>query len=294
MPALGKYDKRPGVKKKIDDIPQWQKVFEEVMAEDIAADKKPVRWNFLKDSEGLLNLGLTLAPDIKLMIASGLAKKGIEPDPIKYFRETKINERDYIDGFDDIAKAIDSGVHTLSWSIGDLLFMGIPALQGDSTFRDKFNKMMEESQPEAPETWQGDLVSLLVQFGVPASVITKIGARAKSVQKIKNLLFHISSYSPLFLGYSISSVSTISDLSNSMVSAIPFLVMVIVVSFHSSSNIQTPFISTMYCFILACSFLGYLFNLSCSMLSILQYNSLPSSVFLVHSLFSGSGSVHLS
>jgi hypothetical protein len=44
MPALGKYDKRPGVKKKIDDIPQWQKVFEEVMAEDIAADKKPVRW----------------------------------------------------------------------------------------------------------------------------------------------------------------------------------------------------------------------------------------------------------
>tara|TARA_R100000008_G_scaffold68991_1_gene46297 strand:+ start:1053 stop:5507 length:4455 start_codon:yes stop_codon:yes gene_type:complete len=188
MPALGKYDKRPGVKKKIDDIPQWQKVFEEVMAEDIAADKKPVRWNFLKDSEGLLNLGLTLAPDIKLMIASGLAKKGIEPDPIKYFRETKINERDYIDGFDDIAKAIDSGVHTLGWSIGDLLFMGIPALQADSTFRDKFNKMMEESQPEAPETWQGDLVSLLVQFGVPASVITKIGARAKSVQKIKNLL----------------------------------------------------------------------------------------------------------
>ena len=55
MPAFGRYEKK-GVEKKapIDDIPQWQKVFEQVMAEDLAATKKPVRWNFLKDSEGLL------------------------------------------------------------------------------------------------------------------------------------------------------------------------------------------------------------------------------------------------
>ena len=71
MPALGRYDKRPEVdkkRKKINNIPEWQKVFQQVIAEDIAATKKPVRWNFLKDSEGLLTLGLTLAPDLRLSL----------------------------------------------------------------------------------------------------------------------------------------------------------------------------------------------------------------------------------
>ena len=61
MPALGTY-KKYQKKKEIVDIPQWQKVFEQVMAEDIAATKKPVRWNFIKDNEGLMNLSLTLMP----------------------------------------------------------------------------------------------------------------------------------------------------------------------------------------------------------------------------------------
>ena len=189
MPALGGYDKRrPEVKKKIDDIPQWQKVFQEVITEDIAGTKKPVRWNFLKDNEGLLNLGLLLAPEIRLNLAYSLKKAGKEQiDPIQIIREGRINERDYIDGFDDIAKAIESGSHTFGWSIGDLLFMGTDFLS-NSEFRDKFNKIMEKQQPEAPETWQGDLISLLIQFGVPSTTIAKIGTRAKSVQKIKNLL----------------------------------------------------------------------------------------------------------
>ena len=189
MPALGRYDKRrPEVKKKIDDIPQWQKVFQEVMAEDIAATKKPVRWNFLKDNEGLLNLGLLLAPEIRLNLAYSLKKAGKEQiDPIQIIREGRINERDYIDGFDDIAKAIESGSHTLGWSVGDLLFMGTDFLS-NSEFRDKFNKIMEKQQPEAPETWQGDLISLLIQFGVPSTMIAKIGGRTKAVQKVKNLL----------------------------------------------------------------------------------------------------------
>jgi len=191
MPALGKYDKRPEVekkRKKIDDIPQWQKVFQEVIAEDIAGTKKPVRWNFLKDNEGLLNLGLLLAPEMRAQLMYSLHKAGKKQiDPIQIIREGKINERDYIDGFDDIAKAIESGSHTLGWSIGDLLFMGTDFLS-NSEFRDKFNKIMEKQQPDAPETWQGDLISLLIQFGVPSTMIAKIGGRTKSVQKIKNLL----------------------------------------------------------------------------------------------------------
>ena len=183
MPAFGRYEKK-GVEKKppVDDIPQWQKVFEQVMAEDLAATKKPVRWNFLKDNEGMFTLGLTLDPALRTAIALS-AKK----DPVKFLRENKISEKDYIDGFDDIAKGIESGSHALTTSIGDLLFMGTDFLS-NSEFRDKFNEVMEKERPDDPEAWQGDLVSVMIQFGVPLPMITKIGARSKSIQKIKTLL----------------------------------------------------------------------------------------------------------
>ena len=79
MPALGKY-KKYQKKKEIVDIPQWQKVFEQVMAEDIAATKKPVRWNFIKDNEGLMNLSLTLMP----IFRKSMALQG--KDPVKINR----------------------------------------------------------------------------------------------------------------------------------------------------------------------------------------------------------------
>ena len=150
MPAFGRYEKK-GVEKKppVDDIPQWQKVFEQVMAEDLAATKKPVRWNFLKDNEGMFTLGLTLDPALRTAIALS-AKK----DPVKFLRENKISEKDYIDGFDDIAKGIESGSHALTTSIGDLLFMGTDFLS-NSEFRDKFNEVMEKERPDDPESWQG-------------------------------------------------------------------------------------------------------------------------------------------
>ena len=183
MPAFGRYEKK-GVEKKppVDDIPQWQKVFEQVMAEDLAATKKPVRWNFLKDNEGMFTLGLTLDPALRTAIALS-AKK----DPVKFLRENKISEKDYIDGFDDIAKGIESGSHALTTSIGDLLFMGTDFLS-NSEFRDKFNEVMEKERPDDPESWIGDLTSIMIQFGVPSTLIFKVASRAKSVHKIKALL----------------------------------------------------------------------------------------------------------
>ena len=59
-------------------------------------------------------------------------------------REGKISERDYIDGFDEIAKGIESGGHALTTSVGDLLFMGTDFLS-NSEFRDKFNEVMEKA-----------------------------------------------------------------------------------------------------------------------------------------------------
>ena len=48
--------------------------------------------------------------------------------------------------------------------------------------------MLAKERPDDPEAWQGDLVSVMIQFGVPLPMITKIGGRAKSVHKIKALL----------------------------------------------------------------------------------------------------------
>ena len=65
MPAFGSYKKRQE-KPEINDIPQWQKVFQQVVSDDIAAAKKPVRWNFRKDNEGLFLLSQSLDPYAKL------------------------------------------------------------------------------------------------------------------------------------------------------------------------------------------------------------------------------------
>ena len=179
MPALGKY-KKYQKKKEIVDIPQWQKVFEQVMAEDVAATKKPVRWNFIKDNEGLMNLSLTLMP----IFRKSMALQG--KDPVKINRG-KISERDYISGFDEIAKGIETGAMDLTTSVGELLFMGTDFLS-NRDFATKFQKIMDKRRPDEPETWRGDLTALMVQFGVPATMITKIGSRAKSVNRIKKLM----------------------------------------------------------------------------------------------------------
>ena len=111
MPAFGRYDKKR--KTEITDIPEWQKVMTKVLDADIAAAKKSVRWNFLKDNEGMLNLSLVLSPALRTSLALTNKK-----DPVKILRENKISERDYISGFDEIAKGIETGRHDLTTSLG--------------------------------------------------------------------------------------------------------------------------------------------------------------------------------
>ena len=172
----------------ISTVDDYQKAFIRGLESYDVKQKKPVRWNFFKDSEGLLNLGLTLAPDLRMMMAMSLAKKGKKTiDPVKYLRENKISERDYIDGFDEIAKGVDMGLHELETSIGELLFMGTDFL-ANTNFSSDFQKMMAKQKPDEPETWRGDLTSLMIQYGVPGTLITKIGLRAKKLQVVKNAI----------------------------------------------------------------------------------------------------------
>ena len=191
MPAFGSYKKRQE-KPEINAIPQWQKVFQQVVSDDIAAAKKPVRWNFRKDNEGLFQLSQSLDPYAKLnegLVLLWNKATGREDEPSatevrKSFRK-KLNEKDNVDGYADIAKGIETGKHDLLTSLGELLFMGTDAV-GDTNFMKAFQDMMEKQKPDSPETWQGDLSSLLVQFGAPVGFITQILGRAKKLQKVKN------------------------------------------------------------------------------------------------------------
>ena len=172
----------------ISTLDDYQKAFIQGLETYDVKQKKPVRWNFFKDNEGLLNLSLLLNPKLRMTLAHALKKAGKEKiDPIQIIRDGKISERDYIDGFDEIAKGIEIGQHELGTSIGELLFMGTDILL-NSDFASAFQKMMEKQKPDEPETWRGDLTSLLVQYGAPGTMITKLGLRAKKLQVVKNVI----------------------------------------------------------------------------------------------------------
>ena len=144
----------------ISTMDEYQKEFIKALEGYDVRQKKPVRWNFLKDNEGMLTLALTLNPALRSSIA--LASK---KDPVKTIRENKISERDYIAGFDEIAKGIDTGRHELGTSLGELLFMGTDILTNKNFASD-----------------------LMVQYGAPGGIVLKIANRAKKLQVVKNIV----------------------------------------------------------------------------------------------------------
>ena len=185
MPAFGRYDKKR--KTEITELPEWQKVMIKVINADIAAAKKPVRWNFLSDNEGMFQLSRALDPMMKLNegLHQVLFKKPSWSETVsKAFRQ-KAKERDYVEGFDEIAKGIETGQHDLLTSLGELLFMGTDAAL-NTDFISDFQKMMDKQKPDEPETWRGDLAALLVTYGAPLPFVTKITNRAKKLQVVKD------------------------------------------------------------------------------------------------------------
>ena len=192
MPAFGRYDKKR--KTEITELPEWQKVMTKVLDADIAAAKKPVRWNFFSDNEGMFQLSRSIDPIMKLneglyrtiTKAMGEEKPSWTEAIAKDFRK-KTKERDYIEGFDEIAKGIETGKHDLLTSLGELLFMGTDAV-ANTDFISDFQKMMNEQKPDEPETWRGDLTALLVNYGAPLPFVTKIMNRAKGLQKVKDIV----------------------------------------------------------------------------------------------------------
>ena len=62
----------------ISTMDEYQSEFIKALEGYDVRQKKPVRWNFLKDNEGMLNLSLILNPKMRLDIAYALKKAGKE------------------------------------------------------------------------------------------------------------------------------------------------------------------------------------------------------------------------
>ena len=169
------YDKRkPELKEPINTVEEFKKSILKAIEGYDKKQKKPVRWNFLKDNEGLFRLSLTLDPFFQYRDAARRIKG---QESLYDTVDRKISERDYVDGFADISKGLELGRFKLGTSLSEILFAGTDLLL-DTEFSTKVNKILTEAEPAKPETWRGDIAKLMAQFGVPAAISTKILHRA--------------------------------------------------------------------------------------------------------------------
>jgi len=179
-------DTRPGKNKDIEEI---KESFQNTLT-GLTEPKPPVKFfrSFLprKTEEGkledtsLLRFGLFLNPQLR-----SAASITAGQDIIKKLESE--DDKDYISGLDEIRKGIESGVFDLAKGTGSLLFSGTD-LAFDTDFQSAFEEFMEDKEPDRPETWRGELVGLLTQFGVPGGIIQKVVNRIPKVAKIKNAI----------------------------------------------------------------------------------------------------------
>ena len=137
-----------------------------------------------KDSS-LARLAFTIAPGLRIQVNQSLARTDSKYKDIVQLLKSK-DEKDYISGLDEIRTGLESGSHNIGTSVGRLLFSGTD-LVANTDFLEKFDDLMERTNPEDPETWRGDLISLMTTFGVPGSLVTKIGARVGKVGQISKV-----------------------------------------------------------------------------------------------------------
>ena len=104
----------------------------------------------------------------------------------------KAKEKDYIDFFEDIEKALYSGTQKLGYSIGDIVTTGIDmgaAVRGKETeLTEKLTDVYEENKVKEPETLVGKITEVLTQYSVPSVSGFKIMNRVRRfslAQKLK-------------------------------------------------------------------------------------------------------------
>ena len=95
-------------------------------------------------------------------------------------------EAKYIDGIDEINRALETGVRNLGFNTMDLVLGGIDLTGfGDGKLSERLRKVYEETPKNDPETFMGDITALLVEFGVPGGLVTKLVTRMQKAMRIK-------------------------------------------------------------------------------------------------------------
>ena len=104
---------------------------------------------------------------------------------IKELTTTKnIKEKDYIDFFEDMEKAVLGGVQNIGYSFGDLITTGTDAAL-DTNLTEKLDKAYEDNKIQDPETLLGTVNKVLIEYGVPGGLVFKSMNRAKKILRGK-------------------------------------------------------------------------------------------------------------
>ena len=95
-------------------------------------------------------------------------------------------EAKYIDGIDEINRALETGVRNLGFNTMDLVLGGVDLTGfGDGTLSERLRTAYEQTPKNDPETFMGDLLALLTEFGVPGGLVTKLVTRMQKAMRIK-------------------------------------------------------------------------------------------------------------
>ena len=182
-------EKTPG---KINTIDEMKEAIANAV-ETVGAPQPPVKYlkslfpdktedGKIKDTSAL-RFGLFLNPPLRTA-----ASLTVGEDIIKKLESQ--DEKDYISGLDEVRKGIETGTFDLLKGTGSLLFAGTD-LVANTDFLSAFDNFMKDKEPTRPETWRGDLVGLMTQFGIPGGLISKVLSRTKLVGKIDNVISKI-------------------------------------------------------------------------------------------------------
>jgi len=111
-----------------------------------------------------------------------------DPKKLERIRElttTKnVKEKDYIDFFEDMEKAVLGGVQNIGYSFGDLITTGIDAAT-DTELTKKLDEAYKDNKIQDPETLLGTINKIAVEYGVPGGGVFKVMNRAKKLLKGK-------------------------------------------------------------------------------------------------------------
>jgi hypothetical protein len=158
--------------KQKEDKEYWK----QKIADLLDTDKKkatlfPTKLGIIPKGEGAAALGVELdpflSPFFKRKLVDALRKKG------------KLDEQDYLDGYDEIRKGLREGATNWGSSFLKLGTIGLD-YAFDTNLSKKIDDMADEAlKDDKPDSFAGNLTSLLTEYAVPTSIATKLVGRAK-------------------------------------------------------------------------------------------------------------------